>query len=443
MRNLRFGRLSRRQRAWRDGVLGLALAAIVAAAWYWAGARLDSVRIAAVAIFVATYFVIAIGRLPGFHIDRAGSALVGAALMLALGIVSLDETMRAIDFATVALLLGMMILVANLRLSGFFRLVNGWVVGLARHPLHLLAAVTLTSGVFSAFLLNDTICLVMTPLVIDIARRLERDPVPYLLAVAMAANIGSTATITGNPQNILIGSFSQIGYGVFAARLAPIAAIGLVLTIVMVALFHPSEFRGRDRLRAAVPPAHLHGPLMAKSVLITIAMMAAFFAGQPPAKVALVGGGVLLITRVVRSDRIYREIDWPLLLMFAGLFVVVAGFEKAILTPELVAAVGGIGLGRAPVLSAVTALLSNLVSNVPAVLVLKPFVSSLGDPQRAWLIVAMASTLAGNLTVLGSVANLIVVQSARAHGIRIGFWQYCRVGAPLTVLTILVGLLLL
>ena len=338
----------------------------------------------------------------------------------------------------------MMILVANLRLSGFFRLVNGWVVGHARHPLHLLAAVTLTSGVFSAFLLKDAICLVMTPLVIEIVRRLDRNPVPYLLAVAMAANIGSTATMTGNPQNILIGSFSGIAYGMFAAHLAPVAAIGLVMTIVVIRLGYPREFRGDGaRLSAAAPPAHLHGPLAVKSVLIAAAMMAAFFAGQPPPKVALVGGGVLLITRVVRSERIYREIDWPLLLMFAGLFVVVAGFEKVLLTPDLVAAIGGLGLDRAPVLSAATAVLSNLVSNVPAVLVLKPFVAGLGDPQRAWLVVAMASTLAGNLTVLGSVANLIVVQSARARGVRIGFWQYFRVGAPLTVLTILVGLLLL
>lgn len=439
----RFRSLSRRQRAWRDGALGLVLAVVAAAGWYRAGGDADAVRVAAIAIFAATYLVIAIGRLPGFHIDRAGSALVGAALMLALGAVSLDDTMQAIDFATIALLLGMMILVANLRLSGFFRLVNGWVIGRASQPLHLLTAVTVTSGVFSAFLLNDAICLVMTPLVIDIVRRLDRNPVPYLLAVAMAANVGSTATITGNPQNILIGSFSGIAYGTFAARLAPVAAIGLILTIVLIRLGYPREFRGGARLNATAPPAHLHGPLAAKSVLIAAAMMAAFFAGQPPAKVALVGGGILLITRVVRSERIYREIDWPLLLMFAGLFVVVAGFEKALLTPELVMAIGGIGLDRAPVLTAVTALLSNLVSNVPAVLVLKPFVAGLSDPQHAWLVVAMASTLAGNLTVLGSVANLIVVQSARARGVRIGFWQYCRVGAPLTVLTILVGLLLL
>jgi Na+/H+ antiporter NhaD/arsenite permease-like protein len=361
--------------------------------------------------------------------------------MLAIGGVGIEDVSRVIDFDTVALLLGMMIVVGNLRLSGFFRLVTGWAVASARHPLALLAAVTLTSGVFSAFLLNDAICLVMTPLVADVARRLERNPVPYLLAVAMAANIGSAATITGNPQNILIGGFSHIPYGTFAAALTPIAAAGLILAIVLIALCYPSEFRRTVALRLVPPrPAHLHTPLAIKSVLVVAAMMAAFFAGQPPAKVALVAGGFMLLTRIVRSERIYREIDWPLLLMFAGLFVVVAGFEKALLTPEVVAEIGRAGLGDIGVMSAVTAVLSNLVSNVPAVLVLRPFVGQLADPQHAWLIVAMASTLAGNLTVLGSIANLIVVQLARAEGVEIGFWEYFRVGAPLTVLTILLGL---
>ena len=177
--------------------------------------------------------------------------------------------------------------------------------------------------------------------------------------------------------------------------------------------------------------------LAIKSVLVVVLMMAAFFSGQPPAKVALIAGGFMLLTRIVRSERIYREIDWPLLLMFAGLFVVVAGFEKALLTPEFIDRIGRAGLGDPGVLSAVTAILSNLVSNVPAVLVLRPFVGQTGDPQRAWLVVAMASTLAGNFTLLGSVANLIVVQLARADGVAIGFWEYFRVGAPLTVLTIL------
>jgi Na+/H+ antiporter NhaD/arsenite permease-like protein len=394
---------------------------------------------ATAAIFVLTYIVVAIGRVPGLRIDRAGATLVGASLMLAVGAVSLDELARSIDFPTLALLLGLMIVVGNLRLSGFFRLINGWVVARARHPLQLLAAVILSSGVFSAFLLNDAICLVMTPLVVDITARLRRDPVPYLLAVAMAANVGSTATITGNPQNILIGSFSGLSYAHFAAALSPVAAAGLVLTFALIALMHPREFRTRDRFAATAPPAHLHRPLAIKSVAVTLAMVAAFFAGAPPAEAALIGGGAMLLTRVVRSERIYHEIDWPLLLMFAGLFVVVAGFEKALLTPELVGNAARLRLDEAPVLSLVTALLSNLVSNVPAVLVLRPFIPAAGEPSHAWLVVAMASTLAGNLTILGSVANLIVVHGARRRDIAIGFWDYFRVGAPLTVLTIAIG----
>lgn len=394
---------------------------------------------ATAAIFLATYVVIAIGRAPGLRIDRAGAALVGASLMLAVGVVTPDGLAKAVDMPTLALLLGLMIVVGNLRLSGFFRLVNGWVVTRARHPLQLLAAVIVSAGVFSAFLLNDAICLVMTPLVVDIAQRLRRDPVPYLLAVAMASNIGSTATITGNPQNILIGSFSGLPYGRFAAALSPVAAIGLVLTFFLIWLMHRGEFRRDGGFDATPRPAHLHRPLALKALAVAVAMVAAFFADVPPAEAALVAGGAMLVTRIVRSERIYREIDWPLLLMFAGLFVVVAGFETALLTPRVLAAAGRLHLDRVPALSLVTAVLSNLVSNVPAVLVLRPFIAPAADPGRAWLTVAMASTLAGNLTILGSVANLIVVQGARQRGVTIGFWAYFRVGAPLTVLTVLIG----
>jgi Na+/H+ antiporter NhaD/arsenite permease-like protein len=394
---------------------------------------------ATAAIFVLTYVVVAIGRVPGLRIDRAGAALVGGSLMLAVGAVPLDGLAGAIDMPTLALLLGLMVVVGNLRLSGFFRLVNSWVVTRAHHPLQLLAAVVVSAGVFSAFLLNDAICLVMTPLVADIAQRLRRDPVPYLLGVAMASNVGSTATITGNPQNVLIGSFSGLSYGRFAGMLSPVAAVGLALTFVLVWLLHRAEFRRRDGLAATPPLPRLHRPLTVKALAVTLAMVAAFFAGAPPAIAALVAAGALLLTRIVRSERVYREIDWPLLLMFAGLFVVVAGFERELLSPQITAAVSRLHLDEVPVLSLVTAILSNLVSNVPAVLVLHPFVGGAGAPERAWLTIAMASTLAGNLTILGSVANLIVVQGARARGITIGFWDYFRVGAPLTVLTILVG----
>jgi len=184
----------------------------------------DRVMIIAVAIFAGTYLVIAIGKLPGYYLDRAGAALLGASLMVGLGAVPLDEAYRAIDFNTIALLLGMMIVVANLRLSGFFRLVNNWIVTRAHHPVMLLTAIVLVAGSFSAFLVNDTICLVLTPLVLDLVRRLKRNPVPYLLAIPVASNIGGTATITGNPQNMIIGSLSHISYGAFAAALWPVAA---------------------------------------------------------------------------------------------------------------------------------------------------------------------------------------------------------------------------
>jgi Na+/H+ antiporter NhaD/arsenite permease-like protein len=180
---------------------------------------------------------------------------------------------------------------------------------------------------------------------------------------------------------------------------------------------------------------------MIESVLVTVAMVALFFLGQPVAKVAILGGSLLLFTRRVKIERIYREIDWPLLVMFIGLFIVVGGLEKTVLTPDVIRAVARLHLENVTLLSAVTAGLSNLIGNVPTVLLLKPFIANVLDPQRAWLAVAMASTLAGNLTLVGSVANLIVVQRARAHGVEIDFWAYLKVGATLTVLTILFGIL--
>ena len=181
--------------------------------------------------------------------------------------------------------------------------------------------------------------------------------------------------------------------------------------------------------------------LVVRSLLATALVVALFFAGQPPAKAAIVIGALLLLTRRVKSARVYAEIDWSLLLMFTGLFIIVAGAERELLTPRGVDAVGRLHLATVPVLSIVTAVLSNLVSNVPAVLLLKPFVAALPDHDRAWLVIAMASTLAGNFTVLGSIANLIVVEKAARRGVVIGFWDYFRIGAPLTVLTLLVGTL--
>ncbi len=401
----------------------------------------DAQSVAVATIFAASYLALAVGRIPGLAIDRAGVALVGACLMVAAGALPLAEAYKAVDLNTLTLLLGMMIVVANLRLSGFFAKASGWVMRRARYPLALLAAVTAVTGVFSAFLVNDAICLVLAPLVLDLALSLRRNPVPYLLAVAMGSNIGSSATITGNPQNMMIGSFSQIPYAQFTASLAPVALIGLVLTFVLIALFHRGEFAGGARLVAVIPPAHAHRALMLRALIATAMLIALFFAGQPPAKAAIVIGGLLLLTRRVRSERVYAEIDWSLLLMFAGLFIIVAGAEHTLLSDGTITEVARLHLDRVPVLSVVTAILSNLVSNVPAVLMIKPFIDPLSDQHTAWLTVAMASTLAGNFTVLGSIANLIVVQRAAASRVEITFWDYFRVGAPLTIISLTIGTL--
>jgi Na+/H+ antiporter NhaD/arsenite permease-like protein len=397
---------------------------------------------AAILIFSLTYLVMALGRMPGLRIDRTGAAIIGASLMVAANVLTVDEAWAAINSDTIILLFGMMIVVANLRLSGFFTVVSAWVVEHAHRPLVLLCGIVLVSGVFSAFFVNDTMCLVLTPLVLEITRRLRRNPVPYLLAVAMAANVGSVATITGNPQNMMIGSFSHIRYRAFAAALAPVAAAGLALTVLVIALVYRREFRGENLLQVDHRPVRVHAALLWKSVATAAVMMVLFFAGWPVPKVAVIAGGVLLITRRLKPERVYREIDWSLLVMFIGLFIVIAGIEKTPLAAGLFAAAGNLHLERTAPMSVFAAVLSNLVSNVPAVLVFKGFVSHLPDARHAWLTLAMSSTLAGNLTVLGSVANLIVVERARRE-VAISFWEYAKAGVPLTAVTLAVGVWLL
>ncbi len=393
-------------------------------------------------IFSATYLVLALGRLPGFRVDRTGAAIIGASLMIAFNVLTVGEASAAIDFDTIILLFGMMIVVANLRVSGFFAVISAWVVEHAHRPLVLLSAIVFVSGIFSAFFVNDTMCLVLTPLVLDVTRGLRRNPVPYLLAVAMAANAGSVATITGNPQNMMIGSFSNIGYRAFAGAMAPVAFAALLGTIVVIAVIYRNEFRSSQPVTPAHRRIRVNRALLYKAVAAAIGMILLFFAGWPVPKVALVAGALLLITRRVKPERIYREIDWSLLVLFVGLFIVVAGLEKTPVSQELLNLARRLHLEHTTMLSAASAVLSNLVSNVPAVLVFKPIIPKLADPNRAWLTLAMSSTLAGNLTLLGSVANLIVVQRAR-RDVEITFWEYAKAGAPLTIITIALGVWLL
>ncbi|VTR97057.1 citrate transporter : Na+/H+ antiporter NhaD-like permease OS=Singulisphaera acidiphila (strain ATCC BAA-1392 / DSM 18658 / VKM B-2454 / MOB10) GN=Sinac_2218 PE=4 SV=1: CitMHS [Gemmata massiliana] len=396
--------------------------------------------------FGLTYLGLALGRLPGLRTDRAGVSLVGAAGVLACGLLSFEDAVKAVDFATIALLLGMMVVVAFLRRAGFFARLAGLALGRVKSPSGLLAVTMLLSGSLSALLVNDVVCLALTPLVLHLTRRLGLDPRPHLVGLAVASNLGSAATLTGNPQNMIIGGLSGISYLRFAAKLAPPALIGLAIGYVVTLVAYRKVLRNGASPETKpngngdrVPNGKRHTTLLAKSLFVTVAAVGLFFAGVPMAVVALGAAAVLLLDRV-NPAKVYAHIDWGLLLMFAGLFVVVRAFEVHVL------AASGVDewAGRAdPVwaLSGLSAVLSNVVSNVPAVLLFKPVVGAMPDAARetAWLALALASTFAGNLTVLGSVANLIVVEQARKEGVTIGFWDYCRVGIPVTLITLVVG----
>ncbi len=404
------------------------------------------------AIFSLTYAGLALGRVPGLRIDRAGIAFVGATLILIAGVLTLDEatSRQSLDFKTLFLLFGMMIVVGALRLSGVFQRLIDLAAGSLSSPRTLLAVTICLSGLLSAFLINDVVCIALTPLVLHLAKRMKVDPLPHLIGLATAANIGSTATITGNPQNIYIGVHSGITYLRFATRLFPIALLGLALNYLVVWFVYrnrltpvknPDPARG-DQFQVIDATAD-EGPrhsrllfLQIKSVVITLAAVSLFFAGFPLEVVALGAAAVILLDRI-KPEKIYREVDWSLLVMFTGLFIVVHAFQVHVVEGWNVKSWTWLLDRPVDVLSLVSLGLSNLVSNVPAVLLLEPVVQAMpaATKESGWLALAMSSTFAGNLTILGSVANLIVVESARRRGTEIRFREYLKVGVPLTLLT--------
>jgi len=393
--------------------------------------------IATYSVFVASYVVFALGKFPGMKIDRPGAAIIGAVLMFMTGAVRVENSLRLIHFGTIVLLFSMMLVVAYLHLAGFFDWVTELVVTRLK-PHHLLPTVIFLSGLLSAFFVNDIICLVMVPFVLKVTGRMRIKPIPYLLAVATAANIGSTATITGNPQNILIGSFSGIGYRDFLWHLGPVALVGLFLDwFVLWWLYFRRQIHD-VRTEPAVNEVQIEHAALLKAGIVVVLVLAGFLAGFSPAMVASVGAAVLLITRTRDPHVVYEEVDWGLLVFFIGLFLIVGGAENAGLTRQLLGFGERFNLQHLGVFTLVTAILSNLVSNVPAVMLLKSLASQFADTHSAWLILAMASTLAGNLTITGSVANIIVVERAPKEAV-ITFFDYFRIGLPVTLLTLLFG----
>lgn len=395
--------------------------------------------LAAYIIFLASYLVFALGKFPGLKIDRPGAAIIGAVGMVAFRIVRPAETLRFIDFSTVVLLFSMMLIVGNLHLVGFFEW-NAAVVLRKLRPAYLLPAVIFTCGLLSAFFVNDIVCLVMVPFVLTVVRRMNLPPLPYLLAVATASNIGSVATITGNPQNMLIGSFSGIHYRDFLFHLGPIALVGLFLDWAVLHWVHEKKAGFLTSEDAHIPLPALDLSNLVKPVIIATGVVMGFFAGVPPAMMAALGAAILLITRTVDPHKVYEEVDWGLLVFFVGLFVIVGGAENAGIVAHLLNMARYGNLQNTAVFAAVVAVISNIVSNVPAVMLLKSLVPGLANPHTAWLVLAMASTLAGNLTITGSVANIIVVETAK-NDVHIGFWDYFRVGLPITLLTLAFGTL--
>jgi Na+/H+ antiporter NhaD/arsenite permease-like protein len=389
----------------------------------------------ALAIFLLTYAVLGFGSLPPLLIDRTGAALIGATAMVAFGVLAPDEAVRAIDFQTLALLFGMMIVVAHLRLAGFFGWLADRVLARATGPAAAVALLVLVSGAASALFVNDTACILLTPVALAIAEGFGLSAVPFLLAVAMGSNAGSVATVVGNPQNMLVASFSGIRYTKFVTVMLPVALMALAaVTLALLLAFRRQLVSPRLGNAAGAMLAPLDIPQLRKTLIISGLLLVALLVGVNPALAALSAASCLLISRRIAPSQVYDRVDWGLLAMFAGLFIVVAGIEKVGLTSAWLARLPDAAHDSPWAFVGVTAVLSNLVSNVPAVLVLKSWVIGLPNEHEAgWLLLAMASTLAGNLTIVGSVANLIVLEQARGRA-RIGFWTYARIGVPVTLL---------
>jgi Na+/H+ antiporter NhaD/arsenite permease-like protein len=386
-----------------------------------------------VGVFGFVYLGMILGRVPGLALDRTGVAALGAMALIAGGAVSSREAWAAVDMPTMALLFALMVVSAQFRLGGFYTRVTRRLAAADVPPPGLLALVIAAAAGLSALLANDIVCLAMTPILLEGCARRGLDPVPFLLALACAANVGSAATLIGNPQNMLIGQVSGLGFAAYLQDALPPVILGLAATWAIIAAQH----RGRWARRVTVPgiEAPAFTPWQSgKGLAVLAGLVLAFLFGPWPREVpALAAAGLLLLSRRMDSRRMFALVDWQLLLLFLGLFVVnhalaASGALSAALDGL---ARAGLDLGNPAVLFGSTVALSNLVSNVPAVMLL----ASAHASPRSGLVLALASTLAGNLFLLGSIANLIVADSAGRLGVEIGWRTHLRVGLPVTLAT--------
>jgi Na+/H+ antiporter NhaD/arsenite permease-like protein len=378
-----------------------------------------------------------LGEIPGLALDRTGIALLGAIALVATGRTTLQGAWNAIDVPTIALLLGLMVVSAQFRLGGFYAAVTRRLGAGDHSPPGLLALVVATAGALSAVLANDIVCLAMAPVLVELCARRRLDPVPFLLALACAANVGSAATLIGNPQNMLIGEVLDLSFAGYLFQGGVPAILGLAVVWAAIQWAYANRWT-RDTPIPSIESAPFNRRQTLKAVVVVTTVIAAFlFAPWPREVVALGAAGVLLVSRQMASREMLGLVDWHLLVLFAGLFVVNSSIAESGLLGGVLMALrqSGIELANPATLFGVTTLLSNLVSNVPAVMLLLPAARH----DLAGPVLALASTLAGNLLIVGSIANIIVVDQAERLGIAIDWRTHARVGIPVTVATLAIA----
>jgi Na+/H+ antiporter NhaD/arsenite permease-like protein len=406
-------------------------------------------EIIAIAIFVFTYVLISGRRLKILPLNRPAAALLGTVLMVGCGVMTPEQAYRAVDYNTIVLLLGMSLISAYLHLAGFFGWTADWVLRVAGTPQRLLLYLIITSGGLSAVLVNDTVCFMLTPLVVAVVLRAQLPLVPYLLALAMSANIGSVATLVGNPQNMIIGQLSKMPFLRFSMSLLPAAAVCLAIQYVVLRFAFRRVLR-ETKIDHATPinhnPEQLDRRLVILTWLVLALVFAGFIAGLNLAWTALGGAALIMVFARRDTHQVLKLVDWHLLLFFAGLFVVVEGLNITGLPQQIYNSArplfGQSAGAQAWNFAWFSALSSNIFSNVPFVLVAGKWIANFANPELMWKVMALATTFAGNLTILGSVANIIVVESARQH-VDVGFWDYAKYGIPVTILTTVIGMAIL
>lgn len=406
----------------------------------------DHKEIIAIAIFCVTYLLISGRQFKLLPLNRPAAALLGAVLMVACGVMSPAQAYGAVDYDTLVLLMGMMVITAYLSIAGFFEWAADWILRRAKSPQSLLFLLVCTSGILSALLVNDTICLMLTPLVVAVIARGKLPLPPYLLALAMSANLGSVATLVGNPQNMIIGHLSHIPFVSFSLSLLPAAIAGLAIEYLVLLITFRKSFSNAAIQRPVEGPPRPNRPLLILSFCVIGLVFAGFIIGLNLSWTAL-GGGMLLMVLARRDTHdVLKLVDWHLLVFFAALFIVVGGMDGTGLPDSIYQRLrslfGATATGQAWNFAWFSIAGSNIFSNVPFVLVAGKWIHNFAQPELMWKVMALATTFAGNLTILGSVANIIVMESARRR-VEMGFWDYAKFGIPVTILTTIAGMAIL